>query len=226
MNVKEHLRRSLLPRAVIATGEIDWPQRLAARLRRGLGGRGRIELYFAFDDPYSAIALPALQALAVNRDLVLDLYPIIERGIDEDPAAEQRRRHAVTDSCWLARRNGLEFTRTLPLESGDVAFLAAWTESVRGSVVMTPFACSALEQLWFGSSGPVRQVDFLPLFRDCFQKDPTQALTDWMPRLQGNRNSMLCKGHWESPAARVAGQWFFAHERITQIDARLTALGW
>jgi 2-hydroxychromene-2-carboxylate isomerase len=45
-------------------------------------------------------------------------------------------------------------------------------------------------------------------------------------RLAANRARQLRKGHWESPAARVQGEWFFAHERIPQIEERLSYLGW
>jgi 2-hydroxychromene-2-carboxylate isomerase len=222
------LRRSLLPRAVIASGSIDWPHRLGARLRRGLGGRGRIELYFAFDDPYSAIAFPGLVQLAVAHNQVLALYPVTERGIAGDPAAEQRRLHAVTDSRRLARRDGRSLSRGLPLQPADTAFLAAWTESQRGHAAQPAFVAAALEQLWFRSSGPVREADYLPLFRDCFQQAPPAAgqLAALQAGLASNRQALLRRGHWESPAARVAGQWFFAHERIPQIGARLAAMGW
>jgi len=33
---------------------IDWPSRFGAGVRRATGRRGRVELFFAFDDPCSA----------------------------------------------------------------------------------------------------------------------------------------------------------------------------
>ena len=37
---------------------------------------------------------------------------------------------------------------------------------------------------------------------------------------------MCLRGPYDTPAAWVHGQWFFAHDRSAQIGARLDDLGW
>ncbi|MGZ4201786.1 MAG: hypothetical protein ACXVRH_06985, partial [Thermoleophilaceae bacterium] len=56
-HIGEVITRRVLPRAVVAESRIDWLARLGAASRRRLHRRGRLELYFAFDDPSSAVAL-------------------------------------------------------------------------------------------------------------------------------------------------------------------------
>ncbi|MGH8505379.1 MAG: hypothetical protein ACRETM_05365 [Stenotrophobium sp.] len=220
-----HLRRVTAPSTVVALSRLQWPRRLRSALRHTLGRRVRIELFFAFDDPYSAIALPGLIKLARAHDADLAIYPLLERGIAGDPAAEQRRRHAVHDSRRLARRDGQDFSRSEPLSATDCAFLAAWTEATRGSDGMIAFAAAALEQLWLHSSGPLLQTDFHKLHQQYLGK-PAPAQTPANEKaLAANTARLHRLGHWESPAARIDRQWFFAHERLPQMDDLLRALG-
>ena len=55
--VREALERRVGPRVVVGVSRITLPARLAAELRRRRGLDGELELFFAFDDPCSAIAL-------------------------------------------------------------------------------------------------------------------------------------------------------------------------
>lgn len=210
----ERLRRRWLPSLVIA---------LARRQRHRPLPRGvAIELYFAFDDPGAAIALPGLAALAAERAVPLRLHPLIERGIDGDPAAAARAIHAVRDADRLARRAGCRLSRSAPLRAADCAFLAEWTEALRGTPAMTPFAVAAIERLWFTETGgPPQPDDYRDLHGRLSGEPPTSADAGTRPALAANRLRLLRLGHWDSPAARIGGEWFYAHERLAQIGERL-----
>lgn len=223
MSLAETLRRSVAPRLVVATSRIAWPAQLSARIRRALGRPANIELFFAFDDPYAAVAMPGLIKIARQRNAKITLYPLVERGIANDPAAEARHRHAVDDSQRLAGRSGKTLSRLEPLRASHCAFLAEWTESARHDDGMLNFAAAALEHLWFRSSGPVKQDELRRLHTQMLH---SAAAGHNEAALARNTARLLKLGHWESPAALVEGQWFLAHERLAQIDEHLERLGW
>ncbi len=223
MSLAETLRRSTIPSLIVSLSRVEAPAKLSAQLRRALGRRARVELFFAFDDPYAAIALPGLLRIVRQHNASLTLYPIVSRGIADDPAALERRRHAVADSACLAQRFARKLSRREPLRAGDCAFLAAWTESARNDPGMAAFAAAALDLLWFQSSGAVDEAAFRRLHA---QHLHSAAAAHNDQALARNSERLLRGGHWESPAARVEGQWFLAHERLVQIDEHLARLGW
>lgn len=208
--LKEQLRRRWLPSLLIA---------LSRRQRaRPLPPDTGIELYFAFDDPGAALALPALLALSIERGVGLRLHPLTERGIAGDPAAAARAAHAVRDADRLARRGGRRLSRTQPLAAADTAFLAGWTEALRDPHQRAAFAAAAIEQLWFGEPDGQPQPDhYRDLHRRLTGSAPPIAIADLAPALAANHRRLHRLGHWESPAARIGGEWFLAHERLAQI---------
>ena len=44
--------------------------------------------------------------------------------------------------------------------------------------------------------------------------------------MRRNERLMRRRRPYDTPAAWVHGQWFFAHDRLAQIAARLDELGW
>ena len=214
--LRDRVQRSLAPRAVVALSRI----RLPRPWRRSV----RVELYFAYDDPYAAIGLPGLLAMTRERGLELGLHPLIERGIADDPAAEQRRLYSIVDADRLARRDHRRLERREPLRAADAAFLAAWTEAASGNPAAPTFAAAAVEKLWLGSSGPVRRETFAEMYRDILNCAPPADEGEWLAALSRNTERLRARGHWESPAARVDGEWFFAHERLAQIADRRGAV--
>lgn len=223
--MRDIVQKVLMPRLLVAWFATRWPGRLWAWLLRRLGARAQLDLYFAFDDPYSVVALPLLE-LATRRHAELTLYPMTERGVENDPALASRRHFSLQDSRRLLRRRGLVLRRTAPLMPADTAFLAVWTESLRGQPSMQAFAAAALTRLWLNSDDPLRPQDYAGLFREITGRAPPVDDPALRARLAANRARQLRKGHWESPAACVQGEWFFAHERIPQIEERLSYLGW
>lgn len=217
----ETLRRAVGPRLVVASSR--W--RLNAAVHRALKRRPHIELFFAFDDPYSAIALPGLMQIAAQRGVDLRLRPLLERGIDGDPAADKRRAHAVADSRRLALRDGRRLARSTPLSPDDCAFLAHWTATAQDQAGINAFVAAALTRLWFtpGDEAPIPAA-FHAAYAQHLGSAPPTSTPDAPNTLQQNRTRMLKLGHWESPAALITGEWFFAHERLEQIDAHLRNL--
>jgi 2-hydroxychromene-2-carboxylate isomerase len=170
LSFRDRLVRSIGPRVVIGLSEVRWPGRLKAQLRRARGGRGEVELYIAADDPASAVALSQLAERVRDRRAQIVLYPVAERGMENDPAADIRRDYVAMDAARMARRNGID------LEQATVALREA-----------------------------------------CAVGDA---------ELAANAKRMRGKGMYDTPAAWVAGEWFFAHERVDSICERLDYLGW
>lgn len=221
----EFLRRAVAPRIVVSTSRWRGMQNSRAALRRILGLPQVIELFFAFDDPYAAIGLPGLIRIAAAHNAQLKLTPLTTRGIDGDPAARQRSVHAITDSRRLAQRDSRSLRRSAPLPAHDAAFLAAWTIAAGGHPQCNAFVAAALEKLWFGSDELPVPENYAALYQTHIGVPPPAANAAHAEQLARNSKRLHQLGHWESPVARVGGEWFFAHERLQQIDARLSAMG-
>jgi 2-hydroxychromene-2-carboxylate isomerase len=218
------LSRRLAPRAIVALSQVSWPSRLAAAARRRLGRRGRVELFFAFDDPCSAVAVIDLAERVRGRDVQLRLEPVVSRGIDGDPAAGAKRRFAMDDARRRGRRAGLELSRRDPLGPGDTAFLAEWTASAPPGPAVTAFCVAALRTLWFSTDGHVDPVAYAALWGEHVGGEPSAR--GGVRAAARNERRMRRRGPYDTPAAWVHGQWFFAHDRLAQIGARLDDLGW
>jgi 2-hydroxychromene-2-carboxylate isomerase len=221
--VSEILTRRVMPRLVVAKSQVDWPARLGAALRRRLGRGGRVELFFAFDDPCSAVAVLELAERVRGRRVRLVLKPVATRGIDGDPAVEQKRRYAIVDARRLARRSGLALIREEPLAPEAAAFLARWAAAAPQGPELTSFCVEALRRLWFVTDGPVGQSGYATLWRERFASEPPAGGADAVRR---NERLMRRRGPYDTPAAWVHGRWFFAHDRLAQIGERLDGLGW
>lgn len=214
--LRDTVQRTLAPRTVVALSRIHLPRPWPRQVRP--------ELYYAYDDPYAVLALPGLLRLTQARGLPMRLYPLIERGIPGDPAAEQRRAYSVVDADRLLQRDERRLSRQRPLHAADCQFLAAWTQAAIGDPAVVLFAAAALEQLWLHSDGPVEPEAFAVLHRRILEREPPADAAPWIGQLLGNTRRLVARGHWESPAARIEGEWFFAHERLPQIAACLDRL--
>jgi 2-hydroxychromene-2-carboxylate isomerase len=217
------LARRVIPRTVVALSQLDGAARLGAAARRRLHRPGRVELYFAFDDPCSAIALIDLAARLAGRDVALLPRPVVRRGIAGDPAVELKRSYAVADARRLASRSGLALSRDAPIAPEATAFLAEWTASAPPVPALVGFCVQALERLWLQTDGPVVPAEYAALWRAALADRPATAATRGVRR---NERRMRRRGPYDTPAAWVHGQWFFAHDRPAQIAHRLDQLGW
>jgi len=216
------LAQSLIPRTVLRAFWLR--RRIRVMTARAFGRPPRIELYFAFDDPYGAVALPALIALAAKHGVDLLIHPVVSHGIANDPDLPLRRADAIVDAARLLRRNGQSLARRVPIETSEARFLAAWTEAARDHGKETQFAAEALASIWergdaVSSAGPLRAA-----YERVVGVAPPVVLTALDARITTNEQSLRSRGHWETPAARVAGEWFFAHERLETIDELLTSM--
>jgi 2-hydroxychromene-2-carboxylate isomerase len=211
---------------VVAASQITLPARIAARARRSAGGHGRVELFFAFDDPCSAVAVTDLATRLASRPVELVLLPVVRRGIEGDPAATLKRQYALADARRLARRGGLELGRREPLAPADTAFLAEWVAgATSGPVAGSPlvgFCVAALRRLWFDGAASIEPSAYFELWREHtgFRPRPDAAA------VQACESRMRRRGPYETPAAWVAGRWYFAQDRPEQICEWLQELGW
>ena len=222
--LRNHLRRSLVPSTVIALSRWPSPRSAIARTARRLGRPITLEIYFAFDDPYAAIALPALRDCVQYKPVSVRLYPLVRRGIAGDPAALARKHFALTDARRLAQRQDSELRRSEPLTAEDCAFLATWTAAAHHHPSALAFAGDALDLLWRDSDKPVSPQRFEALYRAHIDRPPPIVDIESHRALERNSKRLYAKGHWESPSVRIAGQWYFAHERLAQIQHRLDEL--
>ncbi len=223
-SVSDVVTRRLLPRVVVKSSRADGLARLGASARHRLGRRGRVELYFAFDDPWSAVAVLDLAEQLRTRDVLLDLRPIVKRGIPGDPAVDLKRRYALDDARRLAARSGLALAATSPAIPGRPASWPSGSPRRRRGRRSPASACEAVRRLWFESDAAARPADFAELWREQTGGDPGPPGA--AGRVRRNERKMCLRGIYDVPAAWVHGQWFFAHDRSAQIGARLDDLGW
>jgi 2-hydroxychromene-2-carboxylate isomerase len=220
---RDALRRRVFPRAVIRLSTVRGHRRAAARVRRALGGRARIDLYVAFDDASSAVALVGLAERVAARRVRLVVEPVVARGIPGDPAAADKRRYAVSDARRLARRDGRELSRTEPVAPEATAFLAAWAAAAPAGVKRAAFSTAAMRRLWFESAGPVDPGAYVALWREHVGGDPP---SDGAYGIRRSERAMRLRRLYDTPVAVTGGEWFFAHERLAQIEEALDDLGW
>ncbi|MFL5843418.1 MAG: hypothetical protein ACJ762_01915 [Solirubrobacteraceae bacterium] len=201
------LRRRVIPSTIIRVSAIDRPARIGAALRRARGGRGRVDLYFAFDDPCSAAALLDLTERLATRPVDLVALPVVERGIPDDPAVEDKRTYAIEDARRLFRRRGLELGRTEPIAAAATAALAAHAMTLAPQERLA-FCADALARLWLEGA------------------DVTAPGGGDENAVRANERAMVERGPYDTPAAMIGRDWWFAHDRLAQIAERLDRLGW
>jgi 2-hydroxychromene-2-carboxylate isomerase len=222
----EHLTRRTLPRALALSSQVTLPARVGAASRRRAGRVGRLELYFAFDDPCSAVAVPDLIARLKERRVRPVLMPVVRRGMADDPAVEDKRTYSVIDARRLARVNGLELRRSEPPDPAATAFLAHWAAGAPASPGLTGFCCDALNQLWFESAGAIQRAVYEQLYMDHLGFSPPPTRNGESEPVRACEARMSRRGMYETPAAWVSGRWYFAHDRPQQICEWLDQLGW
>lgn len=221
MTLRDRVERRWVPRLVVALSQVDTFARMSARVRRKAGRRERVEVFFAFDDPCSAVAVLDLSRRLGGRAAQLVLTPVVDRGWPDDPATAAKRAYAIVDARRLARtRLDLELARDEPLGADDVAFLAEWVAGAPTDPAR--FVVPALRRLWFTDDAPVRPEAFAQLWREAMaaEPDPTPA------GVRAAEQRMRKRGPYDTPAAVIGRRWWFAHDRPAQIVDRLDELGW
>ena len=191
-------------------------------MQRSRGERGRLELFFAFDDPCSAVAVLDLCERLASRPVEIVAVPVIGRGIAGDPAVGLKRDYALADAGRLAKRSGLTLSRGVPLTASDTAFLATWVAGAAPGPARLDFTGAALRRLWFETDGRVAEDAYRELWRERIAGDPRPDAA----AVAAGEKRMARRGPYETPAAWVAGRWYFAHDRPAQICEWLDVLGW
>ena len=229
-SVRDLLQRRVGPGIVVRVSRVTWPARLAAELRRRSGRGGVLELFFAFDDPCSAIALIDLSERLSGRRVQLVLRPVLRRGIPDDPALEQKRRYAIEDARRLARRTGLELARAEPLGAEQTRFLAEWVAGAPQGPALERFCVAAMRALWLGGQGPLERGEYEALWRGQLGASPPPPPSPSPSHRSGtvaaNERLMKRRGPYDVPAAWIQGRWYFAQDRLAQIAEWLDELGW
>lgn len=225
--MREKIEKKWAPRLILAVATFTLPFRLAAAARRATGRRGRLEFFFAYDEPTSAYALLELARTVRGRRVRIELVPVVHRGIEGDSALERKRAYAIVDGRRLARRIGLEMGRGAPVEPQSVSFLAAWTALGPQGPALEGFAEEAMRRIWFGGDEPVDREQFASLWRERLGSEPPdESSAEAAAALRANERRMSRSGPYETPAAKIGGRWDFAQDRPRQIGSWLDELGW
>uniref|UniRef100_A0A6J5ZKQ0 Unannotated protein n=1 Tax=freshwater metagenome TaxID=449393 RepID=A0A6J5ZKQ0_9ZZZZ len=77
--------------------------------------------------------------------------------------------------------------------------------------------------LWFESNGEVDKKTFEALWVGAFGAPPQPGGES---AVVANEKLMKRRGPYETPAAWIAGRWFFAQDRSEQVADWLDELGW
>ena len=208
---------------MIALAKVRGPAKAAAAAGRVRGGRGRVEAFFAFDDPNSAVALVELDRRLVGRSVDLVPFPVLERDMEGDPAVEAKRAYAVVDASRIAARSGRSLSRTEPLLPGDTAFLAEWVAAAKPAPAVKDFTVAALRSLWLEGNGPIDREALAASWRLTVGGEPPAGGAE---AVRANEKRMKRRGAYAVPMAWVHGRLFFAHDRLDQICDELDLLGW
>ncbi|MFM8884758.1 MAG: hypothetical protein ACKOH7_08185 [Solirubrobacterales bacterium] len=225
--MRDKLEKEWVPRLILRLSMVTLPFRLAAAARRATGRRGRLEFFFAYDEPTSAYALLELARTVRGRRVRIELVPVVHRGIEGDSALERKRAYAIVDGRRLALRIGLELGRSAPVQPQSVSFLAAWTALGPQGPALEGFAEEAMRRIWFGDDEPVDREQFASLWRERLGSEPPdEGSPEAATALRANERRMSRSGPYETPAAKIGGRWDFAQDRPRQIGAWLDQLGW
>ncbi len=219
----ETVKRKLAPRLIVQLSRMDARARMGARVRRRLGRQARVELFFAFDDPNSAVAVIDLVERLKGYDVLLLPKPVSNRGISKDPAVEQKRCFALEDARRLFARSDLTLKRQTMIDPKTTAFLARWVASAPPGQALSGFCAAACRRIWLEEAGEIDEADYSNLWMNYFDAAPIAAGDT---PVRSNERLMKSRGPYDTPAAWVHGQWFFAHDRLEQIAERLDDLGW
>ena len=222
-SLKDRLTRRTGPSLVIATAGVRAHQRLSAARRRRAGGSEQVEVFFAFDDALSAVALIGLAQVAADRSVNLVATPVVNRGIEGDPAVEWKRSYSVVDAARLAARDGTKFARTTPIRPQETRYLAEWVSAREPESRVTDFAVAAARELWVEGTPASASEVFARLWDEHTGTAPPGPVTE---RVAANEARMVSNDLYDTPVAMVRGQWFFAHERLERIASTLDELGW
>jgi len=221
--LKDTLTRRVGPRLLIASAGVKPRHKLAAKRLRGSGGREQVELFFAFDDPLSAVALLDLSARLSDRTADLVALPVVARGMADDPAVQWKRDYAVIDATRLSGRLGIAFTRTTTISPHAVRYLAEWVSAREPHPTVTAFSVAATRAIWVDGADPSDQAFFARLWDEHVGGTPPGPGNG---RVEANEKLMAKRRPYDVPAACLRGQWFFAHERGERIAETLDELGW
>ena len=208
---------------LIALAKGREPAKAAAAAKRLRGGRGQVEVFFAFDDPNSAVALIELDRRLAGRAVDLLPFPVLKRDMEGDPAVEAKRSYAVVDASRIAARSGLSLSRKQPLRPEDTAFLAEWVAAAGPSSGVKDFAVSAARKIWFEQDGSLDRDAFAESWRLAVGGSPPAGGPE---PVRSNEKRMKRRGAYAVPMASVHGRLFFAHDRLDQICDELDLLGW
>lgn len=218
----EKFTKSTVPGLILALSKVRAPAKAAAAVRRLTGRRGLVEVFVAFDDPSSALALVELDRRLARRKVDLSVRPLLNRDIAGDPAIEAKRAYAVTDTRRLARRYDLVLARSEPLPASELAFVGEWV-AVSAPTQGSRFAIAAAHRIWFEPGASIDRDSMTDLFTRTVGAQPPASGAE---AVRANEKIAKRRLVYTVPMASVHGRLFFAHERLDQIGEELDLLGW
>ena len=211
-----------MPVIVLAASKVRGPGKVLAAARRAAGKRGTVELFVAFDDPSSCLAIIELDRRLAARNVDLIIRPVINRDMSGDPAIEAKRKYAVLDASRLSRRYGLTLARSAPIAASEVGFVAEWAAAA-GPSRAREFCVAAAKLIWFEPEAAIDRDSLADTLGRTLGGTPSMG---GPAAVASNEKLMKRRGAYTVPMAAVHGRLFFAHERLDQICEELDLLGW
>ncbi|AMS28448.1 MAG TPA: 2-hydroxychromene-2-carboxylate isomerase [Hyphomonadaceae bacterium] len=175
--------------------------------RQRQGARHRIDYFHQIDDPYSHLALQALDQFRSRYDVDLHVWLV---GPPDDWAAPERDRliaYAREDSARLAKRSGFAFDDhgVQPAPDAVRAAQAQFAEAL-GADDFWPRALSINRALWDGTI------------------EPSATAVTGEPCARGDAERARL-GHFMGAMLHYGGEWYWGIDRLHYLETRLRGVG-
>lgn len=188
--------------------------------RRWQGEPHQIDFFHQVDDPYSELAIQAIQALKDRYDVEFRFHLVSQSDSVFAPEPELLAAYARRDCSLVASHYGLEF----PAKSS--APTANDVERVEKALAASPdpdaflqLATSAGRALWFEDDASIREIEA----NAEVGLGPAPSLRS--EALQAGNALREKWGHYSGAMFHYGGTWYWGVDRLHHLEQRLIELG-
>ncbi len=177
--------------------------------RKYSGGRpANLRFFFAFDDPYVALAIEAVRALPEKYRANVEWLPVASAYDAMDAQFEMRRAYALQDAQRELGFGGNG--QVLHAPSVEDALHASRMAAALLPANRPRWVAAKIRHLWFGEAAPA-EIPFEPLHADIV--------------LSNNAKTRAKLGHYDSGMLEMDRRWYWVYGRLDFLTERLDELG-